>query len=98
MFAVILKATVGSLDQEYAETLEQMKRLAFEEYGCLEFNAMMDGPKRMAISYWETEEQIVAWKKNTEHQKTQAKAKQKWYESYTVQVVEIKREYSFGVE
>ena len=74
-----------------------MKALAFEHYGCLEFTAMMDGPKRIAISYWDTEEQIRAWKQNSEHLATQDKAKKKWYESYTVQVVEIKREYSFKI-
>jgi len=41
MFVVILKATIGDLGQEYTEALEQMKRLAFEEYGCLEFTAIL---------------------------------------------------------
>ena len=50
MFVVILKATIGDLGQEYTEALEQMKKLAFEEYGCLEFTAMMDGNERMALS------------------------------------------------
>ena len=96
MYAVILRATVGNLDQEYRAALEKMKQLAFEEYGCLEFVAMMDGDQRIAISYWETEEQIRRWKQNSEHLNTQQKARDIWYQSYSVQVVNIVREYSFN--
>lgn len=96
MYAVIIRATVGELDQQYSEAIERMKKLAFEVYGCLEFFALMDGDRRVAISYWESEAQIRKWKKNDEHLSTQNQAREKWYESYTVQVVEVKREYSFN--
>ena len=96
MFVVILKATVDDLDQEYTKALDKMKKLAIEEYGCLEFTAMMDGNKRMALSYWESEEEIRNWKQNSEHLDTQKMAKETWYKSYSVQVAEITREYSFN--
>jgi len=96
MYAVIIRATVGELNQQYSDAIEQMKKLAFEEYGCLEFFALMDGERRIAISYWESEAQIRKWKQNDEHLQTQSLAREKWYESYTVQVVEVKREYSFN--
>jgi heme-degrading monooxygenase HmoA len=96
MYVVILKATVGELDQEYKDTLEQMKKLAFEQYGCLEFTAMMGGNNRMALSYWESEDQIKKWKQNIEHLRTQNQAKNKWYKTYSVQVAEITREYNFN--
>jgi heme-degrading monooxygenase HmoA len=96
MYAVIIRATVGELDQQYSDAIERMKKLAFEEYGCLEFFALMDGERRVAISYWESEAQIRKWKQNDEHLSTQRQAKEKWYESYTVQVVEVMREYSFN--
>jgi heme-degrading monooxygenase HmoA len=94
MYAVIFRATVGELDQEYSEAIERMKILAFEEYGCLEFYALMDGVKRVAISYWKSEEDIRTWKKNSEHLNSQAQGRKKWYESYTVQVANIEREYN----
>lgn len=93
MYAVIFRATVGELDQEYAEVIERMKALAFEEYDCLEFFALMEGEKRIAISYWESEEDILKWKKNIEHLAAQRRGAEKWYASYTVQVAEIQREY-----
>ena len=94
MYAVIFRAMVGELDQEYAEAIERMKDLAFEKYGCLEFYALMDGESRVAISYWNSEEEIAQWKANSEHLQAQAQGKNKWYQSYSVQVVEIRREYS----
>lgn len=94
MYAVIIKAKAGNLDEEYHSSIERMKSLAFEEYGCKEFFAMMNGDSRIAISYWDSLEQIRSWKSDAEHLVAQGKAKQKWYQYYTVQVVEILREYS----
>lgn len=96
MHVVIFRATVGELDAQYSEAIEQMKQLALEEYGCLEFVAMMDGDRRIALSYWESEEQIRAWKRNSDHLQAQANGRKKWYQSYSVQVVEVQREYRFG--
>ena len=95
MYAVILRTTVGDLDEEYSEALKRMKTLAFEQYGCLEFYAMMDGARRIAISYWENEDDILRWKNNNEHRQIQEKAKNSWYTSYNIQIVDIKREYSY---
>ncbi|GJM04603.1 MAG: hypothetical protein DHS20C09_05940 [marine bacterium B5-7] len=94
MYAVILRATVGELDQQYSAAIERMKELAFSKYGCLEFIALMEDDQRIAISYWNSEDDIRRWKQNSEHLQTQAMAKNKWYKSYSVQVVEVKREYS----
>jgi heme-degrading monooxygenase HmoA len=93
MYAVIFRATVGELDQQYSEAIERMKKLAFEEYGCLEFFALMEGERRVAISYWNSEEDIRNWKKNVEHLSAQERGRERWYSAYTVQVVEVHREY-----
>ena len=95
MYAVILRTTVGDLNEEYSEALKRMKTLAFEQYGCLEFYSMMDGSRRIAISYWKNEDDILQWKNNTEHRQIQEKAKNSWYTSYNIQIVDIKREYSY---
>lgn len=94
MYAVIFRAMVGELDQEYSEAIERMKLLAFEEYDCLEFYALMDCEKRVAISYWKSEEDIRSRKNNSEHLSSQSRGRTKWYESYTIQVAKVEREYS----
>lgn len=96
MYAIILRATAGILDDEYKESIERMKELAFSEFGCKEFFALMNGDDRVAISYWENLEQIKQWKANSEHLVAQDKAKEKWYKSYRVQVVEVLKDYSFN--
>ena len=47
----------------------------------------------MAISYWESEAQIRAWKADPEHQAAQRMGRARWYLSYSVQVVEVLRGY-----
>lgn len=96
MYAVIFRAKAGTQDSEYSTTVGRLRELAFECYGCREFVAVTEGDQEIAISYWENEEAILRWKQDSEHLLAQELGRAKWYESYTVQIVEIKREYRFG--
>jgi heme-degrading monooxygenase HmoA len=96
MYAVIFRAKTGAQDALYSSTVERMRQLAFEKYGCLEFIAVTEGTDEIAISYWASEDAILKWRKDAEHTIAQEMGREKWYQSYTVQVVEIKREYSFS--
>ena len=94
MYAVIFRAEILELDAEYIAMASRMRNLAIAEYGCLEFVACTEGNAEIAISYWESEEQIGQWKQNAEHLVAQEKGRSKWYRSYSVQVVEVVRAYS----
>jgi heme-degrading monooxygenase HmoA len=94
MYAVIFRAEILELDAEYAAMARRMRDLAIDEYGCVEFVACTEGINEVAVSYWESEEQIREWKQNAEHLVAQDKGRSKWYKSYTVQVVEIVRSYN----
>lgn len=96
MYAVIFRAKPGTQDDEYGKTVARMRELAFNKYGCLDFIAVTEGDQEVTISYWENEEAIRAWKNDAEHSLAQYAGQSKWYESYIVQVVEIKREYKFN--
>lgn len=93
MYAVIFKAEILQLDAEYAAMASRMRDLAINEYGCVEFVAATEGNRELAISYWESEEQIRQWKQNAEHLVAQERGRAKWYRSYTVEVVEVVRAY-----
>ena len=93
MYAVIFKAQIQEFDAAYSEMANKMRELALNQYGCREFISSAEGNLEIAISYWESKEQIQAWKNNTEHQEAQLLGKTKWYKSYQVQVVEVIREY-----
>jgi heme-degrading monooxygenase HmoA len=96
MFAVIFRAKPGIQDDEYGKTVTKIRELAFEKYGCLDFVAVTEGDQEIAISYWKSEEAIKNWKRDPEHALAQGIGRSKWYEAYSVQVVEIKREYTFN--
>jgi len=93
MYAVIFRAETKELDEAYYETARRMRDLAEKKYGCTEFTTITEGNKEIAISYWDSQEQIKAWKQDVEHLVAQELGRSKWYKSYQVQVVEIIRQY-----
>ncbi len=93
MYAVIFKAEVDALDSTYSEMATRLRNLAIDKYGCQEFLTMTEGNHEIAISYWDNQEQIKAWKQDPEHLEAQQLGSSKWYKSYQVQIVKIIREY-----
>jgi heme-degrading monooxygenase HmoA len=93
MYAVIFRAEINSVDDDYHQTAMRMRELAINEYGCIEFSSVTEANKEITISYWSNEEQIKEWKQNKEHIEAQKLGKLRWYKTYSVQVVEIKRQY-----
>ncbi|VAW50381.1 Uncharacterized protein YqjZ [hydrothermal vent metagenome] len=94
MYAVIFKAEINILDSRYSEMALQMRELAINKYGCKEFTSVTDGTQEIAISYWQNQEQIKQWKQESKHLVAQKLGQTIWYKSYTVQIVEVVREYS----
>ena len=94
MYAVIFRAEINELDNAYSEMAARMRDLAVMKYGCTEFTAVTEGSKEIAISYWDDQAKIKAWKQDAEHLLAQELGRSKWYKSYQVQVVEIIRAYS----
>ena len=70
-----------------------MQRMAFNQYGCVEYTSCREGDEEVSISYWESEKQIKDWRNNSDHLKAQGKGRKVWFKSYSVQVTEITREY-----
>ncbi len=93
MYAVIFRAEIASLDEAYTETAEKLRKLALTHYGCREFCSCLEGNREIAISYWDSKDDIVAWKNDLEHLAAQERGRASWYSSYSVQVVEVVREY-----
>tara|TARA_R110002124_G_scaffold234886_1_gene400226 strand:- start:17116 stop:17427 length:312 start_codon:yes stop_codon:yes gene_type:complete len=95
MYAVIFKASIKQLDDNYTTTANNMRKLAMTRYGCTGFTSCSEGNKEIAISYWPSLEAIKGWKKDIEHQQAQKLGKEKWYSAYQVEVVEVLRQYSY---
>lgn len=97
MYAVIFRANINQFDENYALLAEKMRELAIREYGCLEFVSVRDGEREISISYWQTTQAIRQWKQNAKHLAAQALGRSKWYQSYSVQIVEIMRQYEENI-
>ena len=94
MYVVIFRATIKQFDDEYSATAEKLRRLAIDEYGCRDFKAFTEGDEEVAISWWDSLEQIANWKNNPEHQAAQAKGRAHWYAKISVQVLQALKQYS----
>ncbi len=94
MIVVIFRAKIRNLDSEYFKAAAHLREIALNEFGCLEFYSVTEGANEVALSYWPSEENIHAWKSHPEHVAAQALGRDEWYESYSVQVATIDREYS----
>jgi len=44
--------------------------------------------------YWPDQDKIRAWKQHSDHLIAQELGKKNWYESYSVQICEVKRQYN----
>lgn len=93
MYAVIFSANAKSLDEEYLVVANRMREIAKQKYGCIDFVAVTEGDREVAISYWPNTESIEAWKNDPEHKEAQRLGREKWYSEYKVQVVKVEREY-----
>lgn len=96
MYAVIFRARIAQLDEEYTAVATRMRALAMDEYGCVDFVSVMSGRDEISISYWANEADIQAWKADPEHLLAQEIGRSHWYESYDVQVTRVERAYSSG--
>ncbi|RVU32526.1 antibiotic biosynthesis monooxygenase family protein [Neptunomonas marina] len=93
MYAVIFRAKLRHLDDEYGEMAAKLRALAFESYHCLDFTALTEGDNEIAISYWSSLEDIKRWRDDPLHAEAQKIGAQRWYEHYQVEVVEVARRY-----
>ena len=82
---------MAELDDEYLHTAQRLKALAFDKYGCQDFVSVTEGNEEIAISYWDTEQQIRDWKNDPEHRLAQRMGRDKWYRSFSIEICEVIR-------
>ena len=93
-YVVIFKAQIKQLDQHYFDTAHQLREKALTEYNCQKFEALSENGAEIALSYWNSLEDIRAWQQDAEHLVAQKTGKDKWYQSFSVEICEIKRTYT----
>jgi len=93
MYVVIFRAKVRNLGAQYLETVQRMWDIAISQFGRIEFHSVTEGRDEVVLSHWPDEESIRAWKAHPDHILAQKSGRERWYESYSVQVAQIGREY-----
>lgn len=94
MYVVIFKAAILELDGEYKQTAAAMRELAFAKYHCLGFEACAENGQEIALSYWNSLDDIAAWRHDLQHQGAQKQGMARWYRHCHVEIAEIVRQYA----
>ena len=93
-YIVIFKAKINSLDEEYSRTAQLLREKALTQFNCQKFEAITENDFEIALSYWNSLEDIQTWHKDAEHQVAQRLGKEKWYKSFSVEICENYRGYA----
>lgn len=96
-YAVIFSSQRTDGDNGYGKTAERMAELAAQQPGFLgmESTRGADG-FGITVAYFDTEENIRAWKRNMEHAAAQKKGREVWYSHYELRVAKVERAYNFN--
>lgn len=97
MYVVIFRAQAQSLDAEYSAMAGQLRQMALDQFGCLDFTAVAENGSEIALSYWPDQASIRNWKQASEHLLAQQFGRERWYRAYSVEVAQIHRHYAFNL-
>ena len=95
-YAVIFTSRRTQGDAEsYDLMAEEMMELARRQPGFLGVDHAREAVG-ITVSYWDSLKSIADWKSQARHQLAQQKGREAWYESYTIRICRVEREYSFS--
>ena len=93
-YAVIFTSQRTEGDRGYGRMAERMIELAAQQPGFLGVESARDANGfGITVSYWSSEEAIVAWKAHLEHKPAQEAGKRVWYADYFLRIAKVEREY-----
>ncbi len=71
---------------------EEMLQLAKTMPGFIDVKAFKaDDGERLTVVWWQDEETLAVWRNQARHLVAQRSGRERWYESYTLEVAEVKR-------
>ncbi|WPK11044.1 antibiotic biosynthesis monooxygenase [Lysinibacillus louembei] len=94
-YAVIFASERTEGDQGYHVMATKMAQLASKQKGYLGVESARDAHLGITVSYWQTLEDIAAWKANAAHQVAQERGKKEWYSRFALRVCKVERDYLF---
>ena len=96
-YAVIFASIRTPQDGEgYGAAADRMAQLAAEQPGYLGVDAVRAANGvGITVSYWASEADIVAWRRNAEHTIVREQGRTSWYQEYELRVAKVERAYGF---
>ena len=94
-FAVIFTSTLVENQVGYHKMAVKMEELARQQPGFINISSARN-ETGITVSYWETEQAILNWKSNVNHQLAQKLGRSTWYASYKVEIARVERSYVFS--
>jgi heme-degrading monooxygenase HmoA len=93
-YAVIFSSLRTDGDRGYEAMAKKMADLAGQQPGFLGIETARDANGvGITVSYWGSEEAIVNWKANADHQVAQQAGQKTWYRDYQLRVARVERAY-----
>lgn len=93
-YAVIFTSKKNPVSPGYDKMSDRINELAKKQDGYLGIDSVRNElGEGITVSYWQSLESIQVWKANAEHLEAQKFGKEKWYESYSVRICKVEREY-----
>lgn len=95
-YAVIFSSQRTDGDNGYGASADRIAELAAQQPGFLgmESTRGADG-FGITVAYFDSEENIRAWKRNTEHADARQKGREVWYSHYEIRIAKVERAYNF---
>jgi heme-degrading monooxygenase HmoA len=93
LFRSKLTAEAGD---DYAAMAAEMVERARSMAGFVDFKSFQaDDGERLSVIHWESQESMRAWSTDLRHIVARRLGREKWYESFSVEVAEVARSYRF---
>lgn len=96
-YAVIFTSLRTPGDNGYSSMGDRMADLVKDQKGFLGMESARED-LGITVCYWETEEDLINWKNNSEHLLAQKQGKEDWYKTYKTRVCKVERDYGFEKE
>lgn len=98
MYAVIFEVEINeNKKDEYLVIAEKLKKQLVDIEGFVSierFTSLVNKGKLLSLSFWETEEAILTWKKNLDHMNAQSKGRESIFKDYRIRIANIERDYT----
>jgi heme-degrading monooxygenase HmoA len=94
--AIFTSLRAPSGDADYGAMAARMAELASSMPGYLGVESVRGAEGvGITVSYWQSEADILAWRRNAEHREAQAGGRREWYEGFELRIARVERAYGF---